>query len=99
MRGRRKEPAGPLDYSRKLWIRLIIGFVLVFLYLPIITLVVFSFNDSRRNIVWNGFTFDYYVKAANNWPFGAALSFLLLYATFGALALRSLAASRRGASL
>ena len=37
--------------------------------------------------------------AANNWPFGAALSFLLLYATFGALALRSLAAGRRGTDL
>jgi spermidine/putrescine transport system permease protein len=29
-------------------------------------------------------------KAANDWPFGAALSFLLMYATFGALALRAL---------
>ena len=28
-------------------------------------------------------------KAANDWPFGSALSFLLMYATFGALALRS----------
>ena len=28
-------------------------------------------------------------KAANNYPFGAALSFLLMYATFGALALRA----------
>ena len=33
--------------------------------------------------------------AANNWPFGAALSFLLLYATFGALALHSLANRKR----
>ncbi|MEZ5668879.1 MAG: ABC transporter permease subunit [Alphaproteobacteria bacterium] len=61
-----RAPAGPLDYSRKLWIRLIIGFVLLFLYLPIVTLIVFSFNDSRRNIVWQGFTFDYYEKAARN---------------------------------
>ena len=29
-------------------------------------------------------------KGANYWPFGSALSFLLMYATFGALALRSL---------
>ena len=29
-------------------------------------------------------------KAANDWPFGSALSFLLMYATFGALALRYL---------
>ncbi|MGI9420148.1 MAG: ABC transporter permease [Geminicoccaceae bacterium] len=28
-------------------------------------------------------------KAANNWPLGAAMSFILLYITFGALALRS----------
>jgi spermidine/putrescine transport system permease protein len=28
-------------------------------------------------------------KAANDWPFGAALSFLLMYATFAALALRA----------
>lgn len=34
-------------------------------------------------------------KAANDWPFGSALSFLLMYATFGALALRSFAAGRR----
>ena len=31
-------------------------------------------------------------KSANDWPFGAALSFLLMYATFFALALRSLLA-------
>ena len=38
-------------------------------------------------------------KAANDWPFGAALSFLLMYATFGILALRSLLASRRGGGM
>lgn len=34
-------------------------------------------------------------KAANDWPFGAALSFVLMYATFAALGLRSLLAQRR----
>lgn len=33
-------------------------------------------------------------KGANNWPFGSALSFLLMYVTFGALALRALFARR-----
>jgi spermidine/putrescine transport system permease protein len=33
-------------------------------------------------------------KAANDWPFGAALSFLLMYVTFGALAFRALFAAR-----
>lgn len=34
-------------------------------------------------------------KAANDWPFGSALSFLLMYVTFGALALRSVVAGRQ----
>ena len=34
-------------------------------------------------------------KAANDYPFGAALSFLLMYATFGALALRAFTAGRK----
>ena len=34
-------------------------------------------------------------KAANDWPFGAALSFLLMYVTFGALAIRSVLSGRK----
>lgn len=33
---------------------------LVFLYLPIAVLIVFSFNDSRLSAVWQGFTFRWY---------------------------------------
>jgi spermidine/putrescine transport system permease protein len=33
---------------------------MVFLYLPIAILVAFSFNTSRLNIVWQGFTLDWY---------------------------------------
>ena len=32
----------------------------VFLFLPIVVLIVFSFNDSKRNFVWKGFTLDWY---------------------------------------
>ena len=35
-------------------------------------------------------------KNANDWPFGSALSFLLMYVTFGALALRSVLVRGRG---
>ncbi|WPZ33920.1 ABC transporter permease [Thalassobaculum sp. OXR-137] len=35
-------------------------------------------------------------KSANDWPFGAALSFLLMYLTFAALALRALIGRGRG---
>jgi len=36
------------------------GFVLLFFYLPIAVLILFSFNESRLNIVWTGFTLDWY---------------------------------------
>lgn len=59
-------PPGPLDYTRRLWVRMTLLVVFVFLYAPIATLIAFSFNDSRRNIVWNGFTLKYYEKALAN---------------------------------
>ena len=63
---RKREPIAPLEYTRRLWMRTWVGLVLFFLYAPLITLVAFSFNDSRRNIVWRGFTLEYYEKALNN---------------------------------
>jgi spermidine/putrescine transport system permease protein len=38
------------------------GLVFLFFYLPIAVLVLFSFNQSRLNIVWTGFTLDWYAK-------------------------------------
>lgn len=40
--------------------------VYLFLYLPIVVLVVFSFNRARQTAVWQGFTFDWYVRLAHN---------------------------------
>lgn len=59
-------PIGPLEYTRRTWMRLTLLATFVFLYAPIVTLVAFSFNDSRRNIVWRGFTTKYYEKALGN---------------------------------
>jgi spermidine/putrescine transport system permease protein len=61
-----KSKPGPLEYMRQWPLRLIVGATLLFLYLPLVTLMVFSFNSSRRNIVWQGFTTDWYVKAFND---------------------------------
>ena len=63
-RGRRR--SNPLDYSRKTWMRLTMGGAFFFLYFPIVSLIVFSFNDSKRNITWKGFTLRYYEKAYEN---------------------------------
>ena len=43
-----------------------VGATLLFLYAPLLVLMVFSFNDSKRNAVWKGFTFKYYEKAFAN---------------------------------
>lgn len=61
-----KQKPGPLEYMRRWPLRAIVGATLLFLYLPLITLMAFSFNDSRRNIVWQGFTLKYYDKAFHN---------------------------------
>jgi spermidine/putrescine transport system permease protein len=53
---------GPLEYLRRWPLRAWLAAVAVFLYAPLIALMAFSFNDSRRNIVWQGFTLKYYDK-------------------------------------
>jgi len=58
--------AGPLDYGSRLWLKILFLFTIVTLYVPILTLIAFSFNTDRRGVVWRGFTFDNYVKAWNN---------------------------------
>lgn len=34
----------------------------IFIYAPVVVMIVFSFNDSRANVVWSGFTLKYYKK-------------------------------------
>lgn len=59
----RKPPIGPLEYLRRWPLQAWLAMVTFFLYAPLITLMAFSFNNSRRNIVWKGFTLDYYKMA------------------------------------
>lgn len=56
----------PLEYNRLWQMRAWLFGVFFFLYAPLIALIVFSFNDSRRITVWRGFTFKYYEKLFNN---------------------------------
>lgn len=53
--------------------------VMVFLYLPIAVLVAYSFNASRLNLAWQGFTLDWYRQLALNGPLKqAALNSLIV---------------------
>lgn len=40
--------------------RLYVLLILFFLYMPIVTLIVYSFNASKSRAVWGGFTLDWY---------------------------------------
>ncbi len=68
-----KPGQGPLEYARRPWIIILFGLVLIFLYAPIASLIVFSFNIDKSG-VWHGFTFMNYVKAWHNEAIFAALT-------------------------
>lgn len=63
---RRTRAARPLEYGRRPWMLAVFAVNFLFLYFPIVMLIVFSFNASRRNVLWEGFTFDNYVRAYHN---------------------------------
>jgi spermidine/putrescine transport system permease protein len=62
----KRSAPGPLEYLRRWQMQAWLAAVAIFLYAPLIALMAFSFNDSRRNIVWKGFTLKYYDKAFHN---------------------------------
>ena len=61
-----RSAAGPLEYLRRWPLQAWLVMVGIFLYAPLLTLMAFSFNDSKRNIVWKGFTLKYYDKVLQN---------------------------------
>jgi spermidine/putrescine transport system permease protein len=76
-----KRPArAPLDYLGTPLMKMWLGGVFVFLYTPLLILMLFSFNDSKANIVWKGFTFKWYIKAFENDQLREALFNSLLIA-------------------
>lgn len=53
--------------------------VYLFLYLPLFILIIYSFNDSRVNVGWVGFTFKWYkILFADKQLIAAALNSLLI---------------------
>ena len=67
----------------------------LFLYLPIVVLVVFSFNSSRQDMVWSGFSTQWYAELMNDTEiisgFGLSLRIALLTA-FASVTLGTFAA-------
>ena len=68
--------------ARKIYIALIF----LFLYAPIVTLIVLSFNASRTRAKWGGFTFKWYAELFDNAVIMQALWNTLSIALLSALA-------------
>ncbi len=66
---------------RKIYIALIV----IFMYAPIVTLVVLSFNSSKSRAKWGGFTFKWYINLFDNASIMAALRNTLLIALLSAI--------------
>lgn len=64
--------------------KLYIGLIVLFLYAPIIVLIVYSFNDSKFS-TWNGFTLKWYVELFTNSDILKALYNTILIAILSAI--------------
>lgn len=62
----------------KLFFNGYIGLFYLFLYAPIIVLIIFSFNESRFPTYWTGFTFHWYEVLFDDHLIGAALKNTLI---------------------
>ena len=65
--------------------RLLTALTFIFLYAPILVLIIFSFNSTKSRTVWTGFTFDWYIKLFNNDAIMTALGTTLLVSALAAV--------------
>jgi spermidine/putrescine transport system permease protein len=77
-----KDEPGLLDYARRWPLRLVMLAVGLFLYLPLVVLIVMSFNDSKRTTRWQGFTLDWYAAVFRDAELVQALVNSLTIAAF-----------------
>ena len=68
--------------------------VLAFLYLPIVMVVAFSFNQSKNGVLWTGFTTEWYRALFENRAIAEALVSCALSAVLGTLGAVGLARAR-----
>ncbi len=76
---------GPLDYLARWPLRLWLAMIGLFLYLPLLALVVFSFNDSQRITVWRGFSLRWYAELFQDGELVAAFGNSLVIAAASTL--------------
>ena len=47
---------------KKIGSRIYLSVIFLFLYFPILVLIVLSFNDSKSRVAWGGFTGKWYIS-------------------------------------
>lgn len=62
-----------MRYTTGIFGKIYLWIVLALLYLPIVTVVVYSFNDSKSSAEWAGFTLDWYRKLFTSGKYGTGL--------------------------
>ena len=62
------------------------GLVLMFLYVPIFVLIVFSFNETKSRSVFSGFTLDWYAKLFRNEVIISSLMNTIIIAVIASIA-------------
>jgi spermidine/putrescine transport system permease protein len=70
---------------RRLSKNIYMGLIFLFLYAPVVVLIVFSFNKARSRAVWGGFTLEWYRKLLQNDDILNALEVTLIVAVISAL--------------
>lgn len=70
--------------KRKIGSKIYIALVMLFLYLPIAVLVLYSFNDGKTS-VWKGFTLKWYVELFNNSAIMTSLSNTIIIAVLASV--------------
>ncbi|MBR2589665.1 MAG: ABC transporter permease [Clostridia bacterium] len=70
---------------KKFFSKAYVAFIFLFLYAPIVVLVVFSFNNSKSRSVWHGFTFKWYAELFQDEAIIEAFGTTMLVATLAAI--------------
>lgn len=70
---------------KRLWTRVYLFAVFTFLYIPILVLIVFSFNASKSRSVWTGFTLDWYYRLFHNEQIMTSLFNTVIVAIFSSV--------------
>ncbi len=71
--------------GRNRWLTAFAVLIYAFLFAPIVVLIIFSFNNSRRTFIWRGFTLDWYPRLFENADLLEALRITMVVAVIAVL--------------